>query len=162
MPSSGDLFFDIDGDPFVGESGLEYLLGVGWIEPGGEFGFWAHDGNEEKESFEAFMDFVGERQPPTRTCISTTTPHCRLHPVQRFEPHDHRAGMGADRPAAAFESVRRKGCARQLLQFASGNSLAPKGHRMKHPLDTAGKANFRRSLVRLARDGKFKGRVAKD
>jgi predicted RecB family nuclease len=62
MPSSGDLFFDIDGDPFVGESGLEYLLGAGWIEPGGEFGFWAHDGNEEKESFEAFMDFVGERQ----------------------------------------------------------------------------------------------------
>jgi predicted RecB family nuclease len=64
-PSPGDLFFDIEGDPFVGESGLEYLLGVGWVEPGEEFGFkafWAIDGAEEKESFEAFMDFVGGRQ----------------------------------------------------------------------------------------------------
>jgi uncharacterized protein len=64
-PSPGDLFFDIEGDPFVGESGLEYLLGVGWVEPGGEFGFksfWAHTPSEEKASFEAFMDFVALRQ----------------------------------------------------------------------------------------------------
>ncbi|MGH9208552.1 MAG: TM0106 family RecB-like putative nuclease, partial [Acidimicrobiales bacterium] len=31
-PSPGDLFFDIEGDPFVGDEGLEYLFGVGWIE----------------------------------------------------------------------------------------------------------------------------------
>jgi uncharacterized protein len=64
-PSPGDLFFDIEGDPFVGDSGLEYLLGVGWVEPDGEFGFkafWAHDPAEEKASFEAFMDFVALRQ----------------------------------------------------------------------------------------------------
>lgn len=40
-PSPGDLFFDIEGDPFVGASGLEYLLGVGWVEPGGQFAFRA-------------------------------------------------------------------------------------------------------------------------
>jgi len=28
-PSAGDIFFDIEGDPFVGISGLEYLLG--WV-----------------------------------------------------------------------------------------------------------------------------------
>ena len=36
-PSVGDLFFDIEGDPYVGDSGLEYLLGVGWMEPDGSF-----------------------------------------------------------------------------------------------------------------------------
>jgi uncharacterized protein len=64
-PSPGDLFFDIEGDPFVGESGLEYLLGVGWVEPDGQFGFkafWARTPAEEKPSFESFMDFVGVRQ----------------------------------------------------------------------------------------------------
>ena len=34
-PSAGDLFFDIEGDPFVGTGGLEYLLGVGWVEQDG-------------------------------------------------------------------------------------------------------------------------------
>jgi predicted RecB family nuclease len=26
-PSPGDIFFDLEGDPFVGEHGLEYLFG---------------------------------------------------------------------------------------------------------------------------------------
>jgi len=67
-PSPGDLFFDIEGDPFVDDSGLEYLLGVGWIEPDGSFGFrafWAHSRSAEKEAFEAFIDFVTERRAST-------------------------------------------------------------------------------------------------
>ena len=32
-PSQGDLFFDMEGDPFF-EDGLEYLFGVTWIEDG--------------------------------------------------------------------------------------------------------------------------------
>ncbi len=63
-PSAGDLFFDIEGDPFVGDGGLEYLLGVGWLEPDRSFGFhafWAHTPEEEKTSFEAFIDFVMDR-----------------------------------------------------------------------------------------------------
>ena len=76
-PSPGDLFFDIEGDPFVGDAGLEYLLGVGWVEPDGEFGFrsfWAHTADEEKAAFEQFMDFVAvSRGPPTRISTSTTT-----------------------------------------------------------------------------------------
>src|SRR5207248_11344372 len=27
-PTSADLFFDMEGDPFVGENGLEYLFGI--------------------------------------------------------------------------------------------------------------------------------------
>jgi len=82
-PCPGDLFFDIEGDPFVGDSGLEYLLGVGWVEPEGGFGFrsfWAHDPGEEKASFEAFMDFVGVRQAA----------HPDLH-VYHYAPYERTA-----------------------------------------------------------------------
>lgn len=64
-PSAGDLFFDIEGDPFVGTGGIEYLLGVGWVEAGGSFSyraFWGHDATGEKQSFEAFIDFVMARR----------------------------------------------------------------------------------------------------
>lgn len=64
-PCEGDLFFDIEGDPHVGESGLEYLLGVGWLDAGGQFefkAFWGHTAAEEKAAFEEFIDFVSDRQ----------------------------------------------------------------------------------------------------
>jgi predicted RecB family nuclease len=64
-PAAGDLFFDIEGDPFVGDGGLEYLLGVGWVEPDGGFGyraFWGHNLTEEKQAFEDFIDFVLQRK----------------------------------------------------------------------------------------------------
>jgi predicted RecB family nuclease len=63
-PSSNDLFFDIEGDPFAEEDGLEYLFGV-WdpsrLAPDGTPTFhtwWAHNRAEEKAAFEAFVDFV--------------------------------------------------------------------------------------------------------
>ena len=70
-PSEGDLFFDIEGDPFYGSEevdGIDYLFGV--IEPGaprnGEpafYAFWAieHDTVTtagEKRAFEEFIDFA--------------------------------------------------------------------------------------------------------
>ena len=66
-PDAGDLFFDLEGDPFAGEGGLEYLFG--WAEvPGGSNGdpdychTWAHDGLSEKAAFEHFIDMVMERR----------------------------------------------------------------------------------------------------
>lgn len=62
-PDGGDLFFDIEGDPYVDPSGLEYLLGVGWANATGEFeyrAFWSHDEATEKLAFEEFIDFVVE------------------------------------------------------------------------------------------------------
>lgn len=55
-PDTGDVFFDMEG-------GLEYLFGVYWVEDGApQFKpFWAHDREEERRAFEAFMDFIGER-----------------------------------------------------------------------------------------------------
>jgi uncharacterized protein len=64
QPSPGDLFFDIEGDPHVGEDGLEYLFGVGYLESTGEFAyraFWGHDTVEEKAAFEELIDFFMKR-----------------------------------------------------------------------------------------------------
>lgn len=66
-PSFGDLFFDMEGDPFAEEDGLEYLFGV--IDPlqhsaSGEpcfHAWWAHSPAEERIAFEQFIDFVMDR-----------------------------------------------------------------------------------------------------
>lgn len=63
-PSPGDLFFDIEGDPYVGDDGIQYLLGVGWDGADDQFeyrSFWSHDEAGEKAAFESFIDFVTER-----------------------------------------------------------------------------------------------------
>ena len=58
QPNEGDLFFDIEGDPFAFWAGLEYLFGI-WDGVGYE-GFWALSRAEEKEKFEQVIDlFVG-------------------------------------------------------------------------------------------------------
>ncbi len=62
-PNPGDLYFDIEGDPYVGDGGLEYLLGVGRIDDAGEFQFktfWAHTPAEEQLALEEFIAFVRE------------------------------------------------------------------------------------------------------
>ena len=67
LPSSGDLFFDIEGDPFALEDGLDYLFGV--LEVGGTFhAFWSRDEDgeftldAERRAFERLMDFFAERR----------------------------------------------------------------------------------------------------
>ncbi|HEV7763531.1 MAG TPA: TM0106 family RecB-like putative nuclease [Thermoanaerobaculia bacterium] len=59
-PSSGDVFFDVEGDPFVGE-GLTYLFGVAWSES--EYrAWWAHNAAAEAEAFAEVMDFLVARR----------------------------------------------------------------------------------------------------
>jgi uncharacterized protein len=59
-PSPGDLFFDIEGDPFwEARGGLEYLWGVSDAE--GYRAFWAHDRESEQRALEDFVDFVRKR-----------------------------------------------------------------------------------------------------
>jgi uncharacterized protein len=61
--SLGDLFFDMEGDPYVADSGLEYLFGVVDLTNGSAtyHSWWANDRVEEKKAFEAFVDFVMAR-----------------------------------------------------------------------------------------------------
>jgi len=62
-PSPGDLFFDIEGDPYAFEDGLDYLFGV--LEVDGAFhAFWSRDGDDEfslageRDAFERCIDFI--------------------------------------------------------------------------------------------------------
>ena len=58
-PSEGDVFFDIEGDPFAGEGGMEYLLG--WVVADRYNALWSLDREEERAAFESFMDTIMER-----------------------------------------------------------------------------------------------------
>jgi predicted RecB family nuclease len=61
VPSQGDIFFDLEGDPFAGEGGLEYLFGYAFRDESGSSSYvaeWALSRPEEKDVFERFVDFV--------------------------------------------------------------------------------------------------------
>ena len=62
-PTPNDLFFDMEGDPFVGDNGLEYLFGILEVVEGSprHHTFWGHDSDEEKRAFEQVVDFLIER-----------------------------------------------------------------------------------------------------
>ena len=58
------MFFDLEGDPFVGEHGLEYLFGYLFEETDGGLiyeGGWALSRAAERRAFETFVDFVMAR-----------------------------------------------------------------------------------------------------
>ena len=64
-PSVGDVFFDLEGDPFAGEGGLEYLFGYAFTDGDGNAGYtadWALSREEEKAHFRAVRRF---RHGPT-------------------------------------------------------------------------------------------------
>lgn len=63
VPTEEDILFDIEGDPFAEDVGLEYLFGVA-TKIDGEIQyrpFWAHNRGEEKKAFEDLIDFFIER-----------------------------------------------------------------------------------------------------
>jgi len=58
-PSPGDVFLDLEGDPFVEGGGLEYLFGWVTVEAGAEpsyTGLWATSREAEKRAFEQLID----------------------------------------------------------------------------------------------------------
>src|SRR6266545_1958919 len=70
-PSPRDLFLDLEGDPFAGEGGREYLFGIVSLGEGGEpvyRAFWAETQQEERAAFESIMSLIVEawdRDPGT-------------------------------------------------------------------------------------------------
>ena len=80
MPDPGDLFLDLEGDPYALDDGVDYLFGVMDVEE--RFtGFWSFDPDEpsevtlagEKHAFERLIDFIVERHARNPNCTSTTT-----------------------------------------------------------------------------------------
>ena len=63
-PSPGDAFLDFEGDPFVGDGGLEYLFGIVTISEAGNLNYesrWVLDRAQERAAFEWFIDSTFER-----------------------------------------------------------------------------------------------------
>lgn len=60
-PSAGDMFVDLEGDPFVGDNGLQYLFGFAVSDAGGQLRYesrWALNREEEKRGLEWLVDEI--------------------------------------------------------------------------------------------------------
>jgi uncharacterized protein len=93
-PSPGDLFFDMEGDPYALDdehgSGLEYLFGVIELDADGKpeyHAFWAHTRVDEKRAFEDFVDFVMKRR--------VEHPDLHVYHYAPYEPSAMKRLMGA-------------------------------------------------------------------
>jgi predicted RecB family nuclease len=63
-PSDGDIFLDLEGDPFVEDGGREYLFGVLTANDDGTLAYqsrWALNREQERAAFEGFIDSVFDR-----------------------------------------------------------------------------------------------------
>ncbi|HSK51379.1 MAG TPA: TM0106 family RecB-like putative nuclease [Clostridia bacterium] len=90
-PSAGDLFFDIEGDPYAFEDGLDYLFGV--LDTDGTFhAFWSRDADGtfsidgERRAFEHLIDFIVERLE--------RDPHLHVYHYAPYEPTALKRLMG--------------------------------------------------------------------
>src|SRR6266853_1040597 len=64
-PSADDVFVDLEGDPFAGEQGLQYLFGFVLQNAGGKWTYekkWALNREEEKKGFEWLVDEITQRR----------------------------------------------------------------------------------------------------
>jgi uncharacterized protein len=80
-PSKGDIFLDFEGDPFVGEGGLEYLHGVVTLDDQGNAVYqnrWAIDRAQERAAFEWLIDMTSERL--------TRFPDLHIYHFASYEP----------------------------------------------------------------------------
>src|SRR5207237_3871651 len=78
-PTPADLFFDMEGDPFVGDGGIEYRFGILELVAGTprHHPCWGQDSDQAKRAFEQVMDFLSERLDRT-----ADGPACRLPPYR--------------------------------------------------------------------------------
>ncbi|SCX56710.1 uncharacterized protein SAMN03159343_3485 [Klenkia marina] len=76
-PSRGDVFFDIEGDPFTGDHGLEYLWGV--LDRAGEYrSFWGLDVDDERQGFEQLVDHL--------VAVLAADPDAHVYHYAPYEP----------------------------------------------------------------------------
>ena len=84
-PSPGDLFLDLEGDPFAAEGGREYLFGLASAD-GSYRSTWAFTDGEERRGFEWVID----------TVIDTMSrhPEMRVYHYAPYEPAAFKRLMG--------------------------------------------------------------------
>ena len=88
-PSPGDIFLDIEGDPFVGESGQEFLFGYilgGDDSTDSYHGEWALTREDERRAFEHFVDLVMQRW--------VSHPDLHIYHYSHYEPGALKRLMG--------------------------------------------------------------------
>ncbi len=79
-PCPGDVFLDLEGDPFAAEGGREYLFGVVTVDASGApryRGWWAFTEHEERAAFEAVIDLI----------VETSAAHPGMH-VYHYAPYE--------------------------------------------------------------------------
>src|SRR5436190_7167532 len=80
-PTADDMFMDFEGDPFVGEHGLQYLFGFVFRSASGEWSYekkWALSREEEKKGFEWQVDEIMQRRE--------TNPKMHVYHFGAYEP----------------------------------------------------------------------------
>ena len=88
-PSDGDVFLDLEGDPFAGEHGLQYLFGFAARHANRELGYekrWALNCEEEKKGFEWLVDEIMHRRD--------TNPKMHVYHFGAYEPGTLKRLMG--------------------------------------------------------------------
>ncbi|MCL4485110.1 MAG: TM0106 family RecB-like putative nuclease [Nitrospirae bacterium] len=88
-PDSGDLFFDIEGDPLFPD-GLEYLFGIYGVDQSEAWyrSLWGHDHKEERLTFETLMDLFAE--------------HLAMHPGAHIYHYNHYEPTALKRLASRY------------------------------------------------------------
>lgn len=95
-PQAGDIYFDIEGDNFYPDGGLEYILGYAFNDDNGKLAYrnhWATNRLEEKKAFEAFIQFVTDRWKRNP----------KMH-IYHFAPYEPSAIKRLARVHAVFET----------------------------------------------------------
>jgi uncharacterized protein len=88
-PSADDLFVDLEGDPFVGEQGLQYMFGFAVRKADGELSYekrWALNREEEKKGFEWLVDEIMGRR--------AANPKMHVYHFGAYEPAAFKRLMG--------------------------------------------------------------------
>ena len=93
-PNDGDIYFDIEGDAFYQDGGLEYILGYAYSH-NGTFVYkalWSANRGEERIAFGRFMEFVTHRWKR----------YPKMH-IYHFAPYEPSAIKRLARVHASFE-----------------------------------------------------------
>ncbi|HEX9564928.1 MAG TPA: TM0106 family RecB-like putative nuclease, partial [Gemmatimonadaceae bacterium] len=88
-PSPGDVFLDLEGDPFADEGGREYLFGITTVDAPGKPDYhewWAFTPQEERAAFESVMDFIMDRL--------ARHPDMHVYHYAHYEPSAFKRVMG--------------------------------------------------------------------